>query len=160
MSLFSTKDKTLDVGDSIPSFTLRNQYGGLFDSNEDLKDKFSVIYFYPKDESGICTKEACAFRDNYQVFTDANIEVIGINSANSASHKKFQDKNRLPFTLLSDPGNKVLKQFGVKNTLFLTGRETFIVDKRGIIVHRFRDFLKGDAHVSETLKFISKAQII
>jgi len=147
--------KTLEIGDKVPFFVLRDQDGKNFNSETDLKGKTTVVYFYPKDESAVCTKEACAFRDSYQEFTDAGIQVVGINNADVESHKRFAEKNRLPFKLLSDPGNKVIKQFGVKNALFLTGRETFIVDDKGIIVYKFRDFFKGAAHAKGALQFLS-----
>ena len=73
-----------------------------------------VIYFYPKDESMVCTKEACAFRDSFNEFTKAGAIVIGINAGTVASHKSFQQHYKLPFILLSDPGNKVYMMFGVK----------------------------------------------
>ena len=147
--------KTLEIGDKVPFFVLRDQDGKNFNSETDLKGKTTVVYFYPKDESAVCTKEACAFRDSYQEFTDAGIQVVGINNADVESHKRFAEKNRLPFKLLSDPGNKVIKQFGVKNALFLTGRETFVVDDKSIIVYKFRDFFKGAAHAKEVLQFLS-----
>jgi len=144
----------LKIGDKIPNFSLQDHNGKTFNSVTDLEGVTSVIYFYPKDESGVCTKEACAFRDSYQDFTAAGIQVIGINSAGIESHKQFAQKNNLPFRLLSDPGNKVIKQFGVKNALFLTGRETFVVNDKGIVVHKFRDFFKGEAHAQEVLQFL------
>ncbi|MFZ0597398.1 MAG: redoxin domain-containing protein, partial [Flavobacterium sp.] len=70
------------------------------------------------------------------------------------SHKTFAEKNRLPFKLLSDPGNKVIKQFGVKKALFLTGRETFVLNDKGIVIYKFRDFFKGAAHAKEVLEFL------
>jgi peroxiredoxin Q/BCP len=144
----------LTIGEKIPYFTLQDQDGNNFNSATDLIGITTVIYFYPKDESGICTKEACAFRDNYQDFTDAGIQVFGINAANIKSHKNFAEKNRLPFKLLSDPDNKVIKLFGVKKALFLTGRETFVVNDQGLVIHKFRDFFKGEAHAKEALQFL------
>jgi len=114
-----------------------------------------VIYFYPKDESGVCTKEACAFRDSYKYFEEAGAMVIGINAGSVESHKKFAEHHNLNFTLLSDTDNKVLKSFGIKNVLFLTGRETFIVDESGKIKFRYRGFLNGDAHVDKTISFLN-----
>jgi len=146
--------KTLNIGEKVPHFILQDQNGNNF-SAADLQGTTTVIYFYPKDESGVCTKEACAFRDSYQEFTDAGINVVGINGGDIKSHKNFAEKNRLPFRLLSDPGNKVIKLFGVKKALFLTGRETFIVDAAGIIIYKFRDFFKGDAHAKEVLQFLN-----
>ena len=113
-----------------------------------------MIYFYPKDESAVCTKEACAFRDSFTEFTNSGALVIGINSGTVASHKEFAAKNRLPFTLLSDPGNKVLKSFGIKPWLFLTGRETFLVGTDGKIQFTYRAFLSGDSHPAKVLEFL------
>lgn len=144
----------LKVGDKIPHFMLQDQNGNNFNSATDTLGITTVIYFYPKDESGVCTKEACAFRDSYQDFTDAGIQVLGINAAGIESHKTFAEKNRLPFKLLSDPGNKVIKQFGVKKALFLTGRETFVLNDKGIVIYKFRDFFKGAAHAKEVLEFL------
>lgn len=149
----------IEVGDAIPEFSLTDQNGINYSTANDSKGKTTVIYFYPKDESGICTKEACAFRDSYSIFTDAGIEVVGINNADTKSHKKFADKNRLPFRLLSDYDNKVLKLFGVKNALFLTGRETFIINKEGVVIYKFRDFFKGEAHLDKVIKFLELEKI-
>ncbi|WP_083691331.1 peroxiredoxin [[Flexibacter] sp. ATCC 35103] len=148
----------LKVGDKIPYFTLQDQNGNKFDSSTDITGSTTVIYFYPKDESGVCTKEACAFRDSFQDFTDAGIQVLGINGASIESHKTFAEKNRLPFKLLSDPGNKVIRQFGVKKALFLTGRETFVLNSEGIVIYKFRDFFKGAAHAKEVLDFLKQAK--
>lgn len=145
--------KTLQAGDKIPVFTLTDQHNNTF-SSAAQRGKKMVVYFYPKDESAVCTKEACAFRDSYQAFTDLGVTVVGINSGTVEEHAAFAKKNRLPFTLLSDPGNQVLKSFGIKNVLFLTGRETFIVDEEGVIVYSYRAFLKGDAHPEKVLNFL------
>jgi peroxiredoxin Q/BCP len=147
--------KTLTIGDRIPPFHLLDQDGNLFNINEQLGKTKVVIYFYPKDESAVCTKEACAFRDSFTEFTDAGITVIGINSGTVASHAAFAKSNRLPFKLLSDPDNKVLKKFGIKPWLFLTGRETFLVDKEGIIQYSYRAFLSGDKHPENVLEFLA-----
>ena len=141
----------------VPDFQLEDQNGDLFRISDYLGRKVLVIYFYSKDESGICTKEACAFRHSYADYTDAGAMVVGINSGSVASHKSFADHHRLPFKLLSDPGNKVLKLFGIKNVLFLTGRETFVIDLKGNIVFRFRAFLNGDEHAQRALDFILSA---
>jgi peroxiredoxin Q/BCP len=157
-SLFVLSSKAqhihLSVGDSLPAFSLYDQDGHLFDTRQYVGKKILVIYFYPKDESTVCTKEACAFRDKYTDFSNEGAMVIGINGASSESHKKFQQDYKLPFLLLSDPGNKVLKQFGVKNKFFLTGRETFVVGMDGKIQYTFNSFMEGSQHASETLNFI------
>jgi peroxiredoxin Q/BCP len=145
---------SLQVGDKIPSFILQDQHGNDFNINDYIGKKKLVIYFYPKDESGVCTKEACSFRDSFADFSDANAIVIGINSAGVESHKAFAAHHRLPFTLLSDPDNKVLKQFGIRNVLFITGRETFIVGLDGKVAFSYRAFLNGSAHSEKVLDFL------
>ena len=148
--------KNLEVGESIPAFVLQDQNNKTFDSKDYIGKNKLVIYFYPKDESAVCTKEACAFRDSFAEFTDAGAIVVGINSADVLSHSIFAEKNRLPFQLLSDPGNNVLKQFGIKPWLFLTGRETFVVGLDGKIAFKFRAFLNGDAHSEKVLSFLQQ----
>jgi peroxiredoxin Q/BCP len=92
------------------------------------------------------------------MFNNAGAMVIGINSGTVESHKKFIQNHRLPFTLLSDPGNKVLKLFGVKSKFFISGRETFVIDKTGKVVFTYDSFTKGAAHEKEALQFIEKMQ--
>lgn len=151
----STKRRsTIEVGDNIPAFILKDQNGNDFNI-QDQRGKKLIIYFYPKDESGVCTKEACAFRDSYKYFEDKGAMVIGINSGSVESHKKFAQHHGLNFTLLSDPDNKILKSFGIKNVLFLTGRETFVVDEQGKVAFKYRGFLNGDAHTSKTLEYFN-----
>lgn len=144
----------LAIGDPVPVFALKNQDGKLFDVRDYIGTQILIIYFYPKDESPVCTKQACALRDSYEAFTDANAMVIGINSGSVESHKAFIDNHRLPFTLLSDPDNNVLKSFGVKGFLFLTGRETFVVDIDGKIGYKFSGMLKGKEHAEKVLGYL------
>ena len=146
--------KHLKVGDMIPAFSLRDQNNILFNITDYTGKKLLVIYFYPRDESSGCTKEACSFRDQYDAFTKSGAMVIGINSGTVESHKKFIQNHKFPFTLLSDPDNKVLKMFGVKSKFFITGRETFVVDLSGKIVFTFDSFTNGPAHEKEALQFI------
>jgi peroxiredoxin Q/BCP len=150
----NAQQKHLTVGDSIPVFSLQDQDNKTFNSGEYIGKNTMVIYFYPKDESAVCTKEACSFRDNFTEFTKAGAIVVGINQASVETHKQFQQNHNLPFILLSDPENKVLKLFGVKGKFFVTGRETFVVDKTGKIVFRFDSFTKGKQHQEEALKVI------
>jgi len=149
------RDTTVAVGDQIPAFTLADQSGKPFNVQDHLGKKL-IIYFYPKDETPTCTKEACAFRDSYNDFESKGAMVIGINSGSVESHQKFAAHHNLNFTLLSDPGNQVLKAFGIKNVLFLTGRETFVVDETGQVVFTYRGFLNGNAHVNKTLEYLSR----
>jgi thioredoxin-dependent peroxiredoxin len=141
-------------GDPVPVFSLKDQNDSLFNMADYIGKKILVIYFYPKDESSVCTKEACSFRDGYSDFTKAGAVVIGINSGSVESHKNFVQNHQLPFILLSDPDNKVLKMFGVKKKFFISGRETFVVDKTGKIVFTYDSFTNGPAHEKQALEFI------
>jgi peroxiredoxin Q/BCP len=149
--------KHLEVGDAVPRFTLYNQDGKLFNISDYIGKKVLVIYFYPKDESMVCTKEACAFRDSFNDFTKAGAMVIGVNGGTVASHKEFQQHYKLPFTLLSDPGNKVYNMFGVKGKLFFTGRETLVIDLKGKIAYIHEAMLEGKEHADDALQYIKAA---
>jgi len=150
--------KHLKVGDTVPVFSLQDQNNRLFSISDYIGKKILVIYFYPRDESSVCTKEACSFRDQYDAFTKAGAMVIGINAGTVETHHAFIQNHQLPFTILSDPENKVLKMFGVKSKFFITGRETFVVDLKGRIVFTFDSFTNGPAHEKETLQFIENMQ--
>ena len=150
----SSQGKHLGVGDAAPQFSLRDQNDSLFNIADWLGKEILVIYFYPKDESRVCTKEACSFRDSYSDFTKAGAMVIGINSGTVETHKNFALNHQLPFSLLSDPDNKVLKMFGVKKKFLISGRETFVIDKSGKIVFTYDSFTNGPAHEQEALNFI------
>jgi peroxiredoxin Q/BCP len=153
------KKDTLEIGDTIPSFTLKDQHGK--DFNIDLyKGKVPlVIYFYPKDDTPGCTKEACSFRDEFEVFTDLNVKVIGISSDDVASHKNFAEKYQLPFTLLADTEKKVRKLFGVPKSFLglIPGRVTYIINRHGIIVHIFNNMTNAEKHITESLEAIKRS---
>src|SRR5689334_13032822 len=102
--LFGSGDATVKVGDAAPEFDLPDAAGTRVRLADFRGKKSVVLYFYPKDDTPGCTKEACSFRDNYEAFTDAGAEVIGVSSDSEASHRKFADKHRLPFTLVADTG--------------------------------------------------------
>ncbi|SFC49017.1 peroxiredoxin Q/BCP [Parapedobacter composti] len=146
---------TLGVGDKIPLFILKNQYGNDVDIADYIGKNILVIFFYPKDESPGCTKQVCAIRDSFADYAGAGALVFGINSGSVASHRSFVEKHQLPFMLLSDPGNRVLKAFGVKNVLFLTGRETFVVGLDGRIAFRYRALLNAINHNDQILNFLT-----
>jgi peroxiredoxin Q/BCP len=148
-----SEPKELLVGDKMPAFSLIEQDGKVFNSKEHI-GKVLVIYFYPKDESMVCTKEACAFRDSFEDFNKAGALVIGINAGTVASHKNFSDHYKLPFTLLSDPDNKVYHLFGVKNMMFMTGRQTYVIDKTGKIAFKYGAMMQGKKHADDALAFI------
>src|SRR5437660_12379985 len=103
----------VQVGDLAPGFTLSNQSGAEVSLEEDLGKAEIVLYFYPKNNTGICTEEASAFRDSYEVFKHAGAEIIGVSSDSMESHQQFAKDNQLPFSLLSDVGGVIRKHYGV-----------------------------------------------
>lgn len=148
----------LKVGDKIPDFELKNSEGQNVKISEFVGKQHMVIYFYPKDDTPGCTKEACKFRDDFEDFTDLNAAVIGISGDSPKSHAKFKAKYRLPFTLLSDQGNVVRKQFGVKGNFLglIPGRVTFVVDRTGTIVYVFDSLGNAEQHVAESKAELQK----
>ena len=152
---FSQKSEMneIKIGSSIPAFTLPDQNGNLFDITSVIGKKNLVIYFYPKDDSPGCTAQACSFRDQYEVFKEADAVIIGISGQSVESHKKFAEKHRLSFTLLSDEGNKIRKLFGVPADLLglLPGRVTFVADKNGKVIYVFNSQHQATKHVDEAL---------
>ncbi len=149
---FRTKDR-VDVGSKAPDFTLPSQSGEMVSLKGFLGKKPVVLFFYPKDDTPGCTKEACAFRDYHEEFRKLNTEVIGISSDSVESHRSFAKKHELPFTLLSDEGGKVRRLYGVPNTLGLfPGRVTYIIDREGIVRHVFSSQLGAEKHVEEAIK--------
>jgi peroxiredoxin Q/BCP len=144
------------VGDKIPYFILRDQHDDPLAIEELIGKNNLVIYFYPKDETAGCTAEACSFRDQYEDFTALGSEVIGISADSPDSHRKFAANHRLPFRLLSDPGNKVRKLFGVPGTFLgiIPGRVTYIVDRSGTVRHIFNSQFQTRKHVEESMRII------
>jgi peroxiredoxin Q/BCP len=151
----NTKNMTqkIEIGSKAPEFSLPDQYGKRVNLTDYLGKSNLVVYFYPKDESFGCTKEACSFRDNYEVFKEAGAEVIGISSDDIASHQAFAANHKLPFILLSDKDKKVADKFGVGKSLgVLPGRVTFVIDKQGIIRMIFSSQLNFQKHVDEAIE--------
>jgi thioredoxin-dependent peroxiredoxin len=150
----------LKVGDMVPEFTLPDQNGVLFDIKSNPGNKKLVIYFYPKDDSPGCTKEACYFRDLFEAFREADALIIGISAQSVASHKKFAEKHRLSFTLLSDKGNIVRKLFGVPTNALglLPGRVTYVADRKGRVVYIFNSQSQAERHVDEALKILKSIE--
>jgi peroxiredoxin Q/BCP len=157
---FSQKNNMneIKIGSSIPTFSLPDQNGNLFDINSVLGKKNLVIYFYPKDDSPGCTKEACSFRDQFEVFKEADAVILGISGQSVESHKEFSEKHRLSFTLLSDEGDKIRKQFGVPTNMLglLPGRVTYIADKTGKVIFIFNSQIKATEHVDEALRILKE----
>tara|TARA_Y100001968_G_C19360289_1_gene719380 strand:+ start:761 stop:1219 length:459 start_codon:yes stop_codon:yes gene_type:complete len=150
---------TLKVGCKIPNFSLVDQSGNLRSNNE-LKGKPFVLFFYPKDDTPGCTIEACGFRDKYDLFKVLGAEVWGISNGESSSHLEFANKNNLQYPLLCDTNNSLRREFGVPKFLgLLEGRVTYIVDSKGELRHIFEDLLNGPAHIKEALRVLKEIQI-
>lgn len=150
--------KKIEVGSKIPDFSLPDQNGNVLHIKDVIGKKNLVIYFYPKDDTPGCTKEACYFRDQYDVFNDADAMIIGISGQSVASHKEFEKKYRLNFTLLSDEENKVRKMFGAYSLGVLPGRVTYIVDKTGTVVYTFDSQTEATKHVDEAMRVLKEIQ--
>ncbi|KAA0035035.1 hypothetical protein IC582_005480 [Cucumis melo] len=154
-SLKFTISSKVNKGQTPPPFTLKDQDGRNVSLSK-FKGRPVVVYFYPADETPGCTKQACAFRDSYEKFKKAGAEVVGISGDDSSSHKAFAKKYRLPFTLLSDEGNKVRKEWGVPADLFgtLPGRQTYVLDKNGVVQLIYNNQFQPEKHIGETLKLL------
>ena len=148
--------KKLEIGDKLPVFSLQDQFGQAFDIKSVLGKKNLVLFFYPKDDTPGCTKEACSFRDQFEAFKEVNAEVIGISGQSVESHKKFAEKHRLTYILLTDTENMLRKQFGVPTNLFglLPGRVTYVINKNGEIIHIFNSQTQAEKHVDEALRIL------
>lgn len=144
----------IQIGDTIPSFILKNQAGNSVDISTMIGKKKLVIFFYPHDGSLNCTREACYFKDLSEVFEEADAIVLGISSQSVESHKEFADNNRLRYTLLSDNENKVRKLFGVPGRVFglIPGRVTYVADRSGKVVYIFDSQTETQRHADEALK--------
>jgi peroxiredoxin Q/BCP len=151
----------IEIGAKAPDFALADQ-DGILRKLSDYKGKPVVLYFYPKDDTPGCTKEACSFRDSFADFKKAGIEVLGVSVDDSKSHEKFRKKYNLPFTLLADTDKKVVNDYGVwvekinyGKKYWGVARTTFLIDKKGNIVHVF-ERVKPDEHATEVLQKLSE----
>ena len=147
----------LQIGDKIPNFSAIDTNGDLFESNEVVGKKSVVIYFYPKDDTRVCTEQACSFRDQYEDFKALGAEVIGISGDSLKSHISFANKYHLPFILLSDGDKKIRKAFGVPNDYLglVPGRATYVADKKGIVQLIF-DSTSGKIHIQKALQILKR----
>ena len=147
----------IQAGDKAPDFTLPSQTGEPVRLSDRLSEHSVVLYFYPKDETVGCTKEACAFRDSYEVFAEAGAEVIGVSSDSVDKHAAFAGHHELPFTLLSDQGGQVRKSYAVPATLgLLPGRVTYVIDRAGTVRHVFSSQTNIGRHVDDALDVVKK----
>ena len=151
----------LQTGMKAPDFTLNDQHGNAV-SLSDFAGKKVVLYFYSKDNTPGCTRQACAFAESYEAFKAQDIAVIGVSKDSVASHVKFAEKFNLPFTLLSDPELKAIEPYGVWQEKKMCGktcmgvaRTTFIIDENGMIEHVMPK-VKPDTNAQEILAWLAK----
>ena len=131
-----------------------------FITEEEINGKWSVIFFYPKDESPGCTLQSCSFRDKYEEFNNLGVQIFGVSSDSVSSHKKFKEKHNLQYSLLSDKGGKLAERLRLKKNLgFLPARVTLIVDPKGIIIYVHTSQLGVTGHVRKALKEIKVREI-
>lgn len=151
--------EAIKVGDKAPDFELTKQDGGFFRLYEILKEKNVVLYFYPKDSTPGCTKQACEFRDQYETFQEHGAEVVGISSDSLKSHQRFERIYHLPFVLLSDEGGRIRKLYGVPRKLgILPGRVTYVIDRNGIVQYVFNSMSKPLEHVKTALEVLANLE--
>ena len=151
----------LEVGMKAPDFELPDKNGNMI-SLEMFKGKKVVLYFYPRDNTPGCTKQACAFAEKYEEFKNNNIAVIGVSKDSTASHQKFAEKYNLPFILVSDKELDAIEKYGVWQEKKMCGkvsmgvvRTTFIIDEKGMI-EKIMPKVKPDTNATEILEYLNK----
>ena len=148
---------TLKEGEDAPEFNVKDQNGRDVKLS-DLRGQRVVLYFYPKDDTPGCTKEACSLRDSFNVFKEKNIKILGVSNDDEASHQKFISKFDLPFDLLADMDKKLVTDYGVYGEKNMYGKKymginrmTFLIDEEGKIAKIFKK-VKVDEHADEVLR--------
>lgn len=148
----------IQVGDEAPDFPFTLKDGSQASLKALLQKKAVVLYFYPKDDTPGCTKEACSFRDAYESFSDAGAEVIGVSADASSAHEAFASRYRLPFTLVSDEDGSLRQRYGVPRSFLglLPGRVTYVIDRKGIVQHVFNSQIQATRHITEALDVVKR----
>lgn len=146
---------TLKVGEKAPLFEALTDKGEKISLSDYVGKTDVVLYFYPKDETPGCTKEACSFRDRWEELAKLGATVFGVSSDSVDSHKSFKEHHGLPFTLLSDPDNKIREMYGAKG-LLIPPRVTYVINKEGIITHVYNSQMNPTRHVEEALTALKK----
>lgn len=147
----------LRVGDPAPDFELPSSTGEMVRLSDYRGKSEVVLFFYPKDNTPGCTVEACGFRDSHEAFREAGAEVIGVSSDSAESHRRFAERFRLPFVLLSDADGALRARYGVPRTLrFFPGRVTYLIDRDGVVRHIFSSQMQPKRHVAEALEVLGR----
>jgi len=148
----------LKEGDKAPDFTLPDQDGNDVRLYDLLEQGPVVLYFYPKAFTTVCTAEACAFRDAFEVFADAGAQVVGVSGDTVETQKSFHTKNRLSYPVLSDRGGDVSSAYGLRNGkvmgIAVSDRVTFVIDRDGTIKHSSSALLQAQIHVDEAMETV------
>jgi thioredoxin-dependent peroxiredoxin len=152
--------KKIRIGDPAPEIPMSTQTGDQISLSDYRGEHPVVVFFYPKDGTPVCTKEACSFRDAYEDFTSASAVVIGISGNSADDHQSFAKTHKLPFLLVSDQDGAVRSAFGVPKTMgVLPGRVTYVIDREGIVRHIFNSQFAAERHVQEALGMIRKLKL-
>lgn len=145
-----------DTGDRAPTFVRDAHNGGRIDTAALNGTRPLVIYFYPRDETPVCTRQACSFRDRLEAFNELDAEVIGISADHDASHRAFAKKHGLDFALVSDHDGALSKAFGVGRALgVLANRVTFVIDREGVVRLRYQAQMAAARHVERALETLA-----
>lgn len=145
----------VEVGSPAPDFAAMSSDGRTIRLKDYVGHRGLVIFFYPKNDTPICTAEACAFRDSYELFVDAGVEVIGVSSDSAESHAQFSRKHSLSFPLICDTDGSLRTLFSVPKTLGLfPGRVTYVIDRTGIVRRIFSAQFASDEHVKQALEAV------
>ncbi len=150
----NAQDNILKEGDKAPDFSLLSDEGIMVNLSSFEGKSNVVLYFYPKDKTPGCTKEACNFRDNIKQFKKLNAEVLGVSVDDVDSHKSFKEKENLNFILLADTDKEVTKKYGVLNLIGISSRVTFVIDKSGVI-RKIYDKVDVNENYKEILELLN-----
>ncbi len=153
---------SIEEGQPAPDFTLSDADGNHVTLSA-LRGQPVVVYFYPKDETPGCTKEACAFRDIWTGLQETGAAVLGVSPDDAASHQRFRDRHKLPFTLLSDPDKEVMSRYGAWGEKNMYGRKsmgvirsTVLIDAEGVVRRHWRRVSKAEAHPDKVLEALQQ----
>ena len=153
----------IEEGKAAPDFTLNDQDGKAVSLSDFVGKQAVLLYFYPKDDTPGCTKEACGFRDDIRAFEKLGVAVLGVSADAAASHTKFIKKYKLPFSLLSDPDRKVMKKYGAFGDKMMYGKKTVgvirssvLIGRNGKVLRHWARVAKAEAHPEQALEVVQE----